>query len=306
METEALRWFQQVADGVTVTEVGDLEMISQPAVSRALARLEKQVGAPLLYRTGRTLRMTRAGSAFKRHVDALLHELDDGLAAVAQLADPGSGTVALAFQHSLGTWLVPDLIRSMHVDRPGVQFALTQVTDDPADEPAAAGAADLVLGSRAPGPAYGSHPLTSEPLRLVTATEHRLRQRRRVSLRDVAGEPFVGLRRSSALRAQTDELCARAGFSPDVVFEGDDLSTVRGLVAAGLGVAVVPAPRSGTPEAAGSALHHCAIDDPAAVRQIRLSWPADRRLTPVTEAFRDHVVARAVAGQIPRVGDGLG
>ena len=136
---------------MTVTEVGDLEMVSQPAVSRALARLEKQVGTPLLHRTGRTLRMTQAGSAFKRHVDALLHELDDGLAAVAQLADPGSGTVALAFQHSLGTWLVPDLIRSMHVDRPGVQFALTQVTDDPAGTPAAA-EADLVLGSRAPGP----------------------------------------------------------------------------------------------------------------------------------------------------------
>lgn len=301
MDTEALRWFQQVADGVTVTEVGDLEMISQPAVSRALARLERQVGTPLLHRTGRTLRMTHAGSAFKRHVDALLHELDDGLAAVAQLADPDSGTVALAFQHSLGTWLVPDLIRSMHVDRPGVQFALTQVTDDTG----AQAGADLVLGSRAPGPGHRSHPLTSEPLRLVTATEHRLRRRRRVSLRDVAGEPFVGLRATSALRAQTDELCARAGFAPDVVFEGDDLSTVRGLVAARLGVAVVPAPRSGTPEASGDALHHCAIDDPAAVREIRLSWPSDRRLTPVTEAFRDHVVARAVAGRIPRVGDGL-
>jgi len=301
MDTEALRWFQQVADGVTVTEVGDLEMVSQPAVSRALARLEKQVGTPLLHRTGRTLRMTQAGSAFKRHVDALLHELDDGLAAVAQLADPDSGTVALAFQHSLGTWLVPDLIRSMHLDRPGVQFALTQVTD----EPTGGTEADLLLGSRAPGPGHRSHPLTSEPLRLVTATEHRLRRRRRISLRDVAGEPFVGLRATSALRAQTDELCARAGFTPDVVFEGDDLSTVRGLVAAGLGIAVVPAPRAGTPEASGDALHHCAIDDPAAVREIRLSWPSDRRLTAVTEAFRDHVVARAVTGRIPRVGDGL-
>jgi LysR family transcriptional regulator, transcription activator of glutamate synthase operon len=302
MDTEALRWFQQVADGVTVTEVGDLEMVSQPAVSRALARLERQVGTPLLHRTGRTLRMTQAGSAFKRHVDALLHELDDGLAAVAQLSDPDSGTVALAFQHSLGTWLVPDLIRSMHAGRPGVQFALTQVTDDPAGQPPGA---DLLLGSRAPGPGARSRPLTSEPLRLVTATEHPLRRQRRVSLRDVAGEPFVGLRPTSALRAQTDELCARAGFSPDVVFEGDDLSTVRGLVAAGLGVAVVPAPRVGSAEAAAGTLHHCAIDDPAAIREIRLTWPADRRLTPVTEAFRDHVVTRAQAGRIPRVGDGL-
>jgi DNA-binding transcriptional LysR family regulator len=300
MDTEALRWFQQVADGVTVTEVSELETVSQSGVSRALARLEKQAGAPLLHRAGRTLRMTYAGALFKRHVDALLHELDDGLAVLAQLADPDSGTVALAFQHSLGTWLVPDLIRSMHVDRPQVQFALTQVSDDP--DGATGGRADLVLGSRVPGgPAMRSRPLTSEPLRLAVSAEHRLRGRKRVSLREVADEPFVGLRAYSGLRAQTDDLCARAGFTPAVVFEGDDLSTVRGLVAAGLGVAVVPAPRAGTPEAAGGAVHHCAIDDRTAVRQIRLSWPADRRLTPVTEAFRDHVVARAVAGRIPRI-----
>jgi LysR family transcriptional regulator, transcription activator of glutamate synthase operon len=296
MDTEALRWFQQVADGVTVTEVGDLEMVSQPAVSRALARLERQVGTPLLHRTGRTLRMTQAGSAFKRHVDALLHELDDGLAAVAQLADPDSGTVALAFQHSLGTWLVPDLIRSMHAGRPGVQFALTQVTDDPAGQPPGA---DLLLGSRAPGPGARSRPLTSEPLRLVTATEHPLRRRRRVSLRDVAGEPFVGLRPASALRAQTDELCARAGFSPDVVFEGDDLSTVRGFVAAGLGVAVVPAPRAGSPESAPGPLVHLEILDPGAVREITLTWSAERRLLAAADLFRRYVLRRATAGRVP-------
>lgn len=82
MDTDALRWFQQVADGVTVTEVSEVEGISQPGVSRALARLERELGTPLLRRSGRTLRMTHAGSAFKRHVDALLHQLDDGFAAV--------------------------------------------------------------------------------------------------------------------------------------------------------------------------------------------------------------------------------
>ncbi len=306
METEALRWFQQVADGVTVTEVGDLEMVSQPAVSRALARLERQVGTPLLHRTGRTLRMTHAGSAFKRHVDALLHELDDGLAAVAQLADPGSGTVALAFQHSLGTWLVPDLIRSMHIDRPGVQFALTQVTDDPAGTPAAAGA-DLVLGSRAPGPGYRSHPLASEPLRLVDGDRApaapaaaRLAARRgRRAVRRAAGD--LGAAGADRRAVRAGRVHARMSCS-----RATTCRPCAGCVAAGLGVAVVPAPRSGTPEASGGALHHCALDDSAAVREIRLSWPAGRRLTPVTEAFRDHVVARAVAGRIPRVGDGLG
>ena len=91
MDTDALRWFQQVADGVTVTEVSEVDGVSQPGVSRALARLEREVGTPLLRRSGRVLRMTQAGSAFKRHVDALLHQLDDGLAAVSQLVDPETG-----------------------------------------------------------------------------------------------------------------------------------------------------------------------------------------------------------------------
>src|SRR3954447_18681264 len=124
MDTDALRWFQQVADGVTVTEVSELEAVSQPGVSRALARLESEVGTPLLRRSGRTLRMTHAGSAFKRHVDALLHQLDDGLAAVDQILEPETGTVALAFQISLGTWLVPDLVSSFRAEHPQVRFAL--------------------------------------------------------------------------------------------------------------------------------------------------------------------------------------
>ena len=68
VDTDALRWFSQVADGVTVTEVSELEQVTQSGVSRALARLESEVGTPLLRRSGRTLRMTHAGAAFKRHV----------------------------------------------------------------------------------------------------------------------------------------------------------------------------------------------------------------------------------------------
>ena len=69
----------------------------------------------------------------------------------------------------------------------------------------------------------------------------------------MAEEPFVSLRRTSALREQSDALCAQAGFRPQVVFEGDDLSTVRGFVAAGLGVAIMPAPRAGLARGRGRA-----------------------------------------------------
>src|ERR1700753_2611603 len=113
MDTEVLRWFQQVADGATVTEVSEVDMVTQSGVSRALARLEAQVGTPLLERSGRTLRLTRTGEVFKPHVDRLLEELRDGLDAVAQFVSPETGTVAVAFQQSLGSWLVPGLLRRL-------------------------------------------------------------------------------------------------------------------------------------------------------------------------------------------------
>ena len=95
MDTNVLRWFQLVADGATVTEVSELEWTSQPGISRALARLSDEVGAPLLRREGRVLRLTHAGAMFKHHVDAMLHQPDAGPARAAgapRAARAGPGT----------------------------------------------------------------------------------------------------------------------------------------------------------------------------------------------------------------------
>jgi LysR family transcriptional activator of glutamate synthase operon len=307
MDTDALRWLQQVADGTTVTEVSDLESVTQSGVSRALARLEAQIGTPLLRRSGRTLRMTHAGAVFKPHLDALLHHLDDGIAAVSQLIDPDTGVVALAFQPSLGTWLVPDLARSFRAAHPGVRFQLTQVRDEPNSVPLDGGKADLELGTRrppsSPDAAVQTRLIALEPLRLALPQEHRLAGQRHVRLVDVAADPFIGLRSASALRRLTDELCEAAGFRPEVIFEGDDLSNVRGFVAAGLGVAVIPAPHAGSPEAAAGPVVYREILDPGAVREIYLTWSAERRLLPATDMFRRHVIRRAAAGRLPAVSE---
>jgi LysR family transcriptional activator of glutamate synthase operon len=300
VDTDALRWFQQVADGTTVTEVSELEAVTQSGVSRALARLEAQIGTPLLRRSGRILRLTHAGSVFKRHVDAMLHQLDDGIAAVNQLLEPDTGTVALAFQHSLATWLVPDLVRSFRAAHPHVTFQLTQVRDELHSAALDGGRADLKIGTRRPrDPSVHMRSIAVEPLRLALPRDHRLAGRQQIQLADVSDEPFVSLLPNSALRKLSDELCERAGFRPSVVFEGDDLSTVRGFVAAGLGVAIVPAPRAGSPEAATGPVLYCEILDTGAVREICLTWSAERRLLPAAELFRRHVIRTAAAGQFP-------
>jgi LysR family transcriptional activator of glutamate synthase operon len=313
MDTDVLRWFKLVAEGATVTEVSELEMVTQSGVSRALARLESQVGTPLLERSGRTLRLSRSGQVFKPHVDRLLGELGAGLDAVAQFVSPETGTVAVAFQQSLGSWLVPDLLGSFRAAHPGVGFRLTHARDELHGLPLDGGATDLEIGTRRfrtgaeatrPGDlAVWTQRIGNEPLRLALPATHPLAARpgKGIRLADVAAESFIGLRPTSALRQLGDDLCAAAGFRPKVVFEGDDLSNVQGLVAAGLGVAIVPAPRVGSPVAGPGPVLYLPILDEGAERDIYLTWPADKPLLPAPELFRRHVIDTVRAGRIRSV-----
>jgi DNA-binding transcriptional LysR family regulator len=292
VETDALRWFQLVVDGMTVTEVADVHRVSQPGVSRALARLEAEVGTPLLQRTGRLLRPTYAGSVFKGHVDAMLHRLDDGLAAVSELVDPRTGTVSVAFQLSLGTWLVPGMIERFRADYPQIRFRLEQSHDALGSSLVAGGRIDLEFTSRRPrNPAVRWERLFAQPLFLAVPPGHALARRREVSLAAASAEEFVMLRPSWELRTLSDELCAHAGFEPRVAFEVDDLPVVHGFVAAGLGVAIVPA-TEGEPRPAGpGAARLLPLTDPHASRDVGVAWSRERRLLPSAELFRKHVLA---------------
>jgi DNA-binding transcriptional LysR family regulator len=293
MDVETLRWFQLVADGTTVTEVAELYQVSQPGVSRALARLEKDVGSPLLLRRGRMLRATHAGTVFKRHVDAALHDMDDGLAAVNELIDPETGTVSVAFQLSLGAWLVPELIDTFRRDHARVRFRLTSSDDARGSMVLADGQLDLELTARRPTEqgVVWEH-LFTQPLVLAVSLDHPLAKLTEVGLDQVADEDFVMLRPSWELRAQTDRLCREAGFVPRLAFESDDLAVVRGFVAAGLGVAIVPADGFAPGETYGRE-RHLRLVDPGAHREVGMAWPSERRLLPSAELFRRHVVERA-------------
>ena len=240
-----LRWFQLVADGVTVTEVAELHLVSQPGVSRALARLEEEVGSPLLLRSGRMLRATHAGTVFKRHVDAALHSFDDGLAAVEQLIDPETGSVSVVFQLSLGAWLVPDLVDTFRRDHPRVRFRLHSSDDARGSMVLADSHLDLELTARRPTEEGVSwEHLFTQPLVLAVSLEHRSRRPHRgpAGRRSPTRTSSCSAPRGSCERRPTT--CAgTAGFTPRSAFEADDLAVVRGFVAAGLGVAVDPGRR---------------------------------------------------------------
>lgn len=298
MDVRALRWFQQVADGMTLTDLSYLEETTQSGISRALSRLDAEVGAPLLQRTGRRLRLTSTGAAFKQHLDGAMHQLDDAVAAVQQLLDPDSGTVSMAFQPSLGTWLVPDLISSFSADHDRVRFDLVPKRDEHVSLIGRHAAVELELSTVRPsGRELRWHPLVSEPLLLAVPGDHELADREQVDLSECTALRFVTIAATSHLHTASEELIDRAGVEVDRAFTCGDLPTMRAFVAAGLGVAILPRPH-GT-EALVSGLRYVPIADPLAKREIGMSWPRDRRLLPVTELFRDHVLRRRAAGDLP-------
>jgi DNA-binding transcriptional LysR family regulator len=293
MEVQVLRCFVAVADGATVTRAAADAHMTQPALSRALRRLEHEAGAELFQQVGRVLRLTPAGRAFRQHAEAALDHLDRGLRAVHETVSPESGLVPLAFLHSLGTWLLPPLITGFRARFPLSRFELRQGSEAVLVETLLDGTADLLLTAGDPG-----HPLITwrrllvEPLWLAVPPGHRLAQRRRARLAEVAEEPFILLRHEQGLRSVTETLCRAAGFTPRAGFEGDEVATLRGLVSAGLGVALVPRPHASAPASAPSYLQ---VTDVEAARDIGIARLTSRTLPPNPARFLQHVREQAAA-----------
>ncbi|WP_200173391.1 LysR family transcriptional regulator [Tomitella cavernea] len=284
---------RQLAGGGGLTAAAERAGVPQPTATRWLAEASTALGTDITVRAGRGIRLTRAGELLVDGARAAMAELRAAARAAAAEADPRTGTVTLGFLHTLGETRVPQLVSGFRRDYPGVRFHLTQTFHEALLDRLRDGAIDLALTAPMPGePGETDHPdlawnvLYEQPMRLVVPAAHRLAGAGRVRLHNLQSETFITLKHGYGLRHITDALLAEAGFVPGIAFEGEDVDTVRGLVGAGLGIAVLPAgDRSETAATVEVEL------SPPALRRIGLVWPAARPLAPAVAAFRDHAVA---------------
>lgn len=288
---DELHWYVVLAETEHMTEAAARLNVAQPTLSRALGRLERQLGTPLFDRVHRRLRLNRYGEVLLEHARRCLVELRAAEERITGLLDPDRGTVRLAFLHSVATWLVPELLRRYRERVPEVRFELREGGGHEILAILHAGQVDLAVTSPRPaGSDTGWQPLHREQLCLAVPTDHAFASKSRCRLAEAAGEPFVGLRQGIAgMRELTDELCAQAGFTPSITFESSEIPSMEGLVAAGLGVAVVPLPRPGR-ETPGA--RYVPLADSGAHRVIGLAWLTDHVAPPVTRRFAEFVGSR--------------
>ncbi|MYY10341.1 LysR family transcriptional regulator [Streptomyces sp. SID4919] len=284
-----LAYFAGVARTEHVTRAAQEMQVPQSTLSRAMVRLEADLGVDLFARRGRTVALTPAGRTFLASVERALADIERAAEEVRADADPTGGKVAFGFLHTLGTETVPGLIRGFRADHPRVRFSLVQNYGEAMLERLRAGELDLCLTSPVPdAPDLEARRLDEQRLRLVVPGDHRLAGRRRIRLAEAADETFVTLEPGYGLRRITDDLCAAAGFRPRIAFEGEEAETLRGLVQAGLGVALLPPPTVARP-----GVVELTVTAPRAVREIGVAWLAGGGPdTPPVAAFKRFLLSR--------------
>jgi LysR family transcriptional regulator, transcription activator of glutamate synthase operon len=256
--------------------------VPQPTVSAVMHRLADAIGAPLVQPRGRGIAATAAGRAFLPAAQEALISLSAARQDLQEVIDPDRGRVALGFGHSRGPRDVPQLLDAFLAAYPDISFTLKQGGVPAVLDQLRRGALDVVIVAPMP-PAddrLESLVLAEERLCLTVASDHRLANRASVDLRQAAAETFVGLTREHGLRPVFDSLCERAGFVPHLAFEGEEHETLRGLVRAGLGVAVLPRAPHHDP-----AIVEITLRDPQARRHVGAVWPKGRRLAPAARRF---------------------
>ena len=240
-----LRILTEVAYRGSLSAAADALSYSQSAISQQIATLEAETGMALLERHARGVTLTAAGQTLVGHAEGILARLEAAEASLSAIAGLRGGSLRMASFPTAGATLMPLAIAAFRASYPDVELTLVEGEPEEIVPRLRAAELDLALlyefdGEGAAEQDLARVELLSDPMYLALPRAHPLSARRRIRLEDLAGEAWVQTSRSSPCARHVVRSCHAAGFEPSVSFESDDYQTVQGLVAAGVGVALIP------------------------------------------------------------------
>jgi DNA-binding transcriptional LysR family regulator len=277
-----LQAFRAVAELGNFRRAAEAVHISQPAFSRRIEKLEEALGVRLLDRTTRRVELTAVGRDFARKVQLLLDDLDSTLLGIRGVAASRMGEVTVACVPSTVYYHVSQVVQRFRGAYPRIRV---KVQDASANEVLAAvsrGEADFGLnfiGSQEPDIHF--QPLVEERFVAACRRDHPLARRRRVAWADLAAWDLISVSQSSGNRLLIDQALAGQDLQLTTVCEARHVTTLLGLVEAGLGVAAVPA--MAMPGRDHPVLVSVPLDSPVVTRQMGLIRRAGRTLAPAAQ-----------------------
>ena len=303
LDVKQLRVLKEVAERGSFSAAAEALSYTQPAVSQQIAALEKRAGATLVDRTSRGVRLTDAGRALVEHAEVVLSRLAAAEAELEAMASIRGGRVRLASFPTAGASLLPPAVALFTERYPEVELSFIEREPEEAAQMLRAAELEVALVFE-----YGDvnapdfqrfyegielHPLVVDPMYLALPQGHPVARKPRVRLQDVKDETWIQESGNHSWCGRFHETaCLAAGFKPKVGFRSDDYNVVQGLVAAGVGISLVP----------GLALTNVREDivirslgRNAPARRIAAATLAGRYRSPATEAMLgilDEVAAR--------------
>jgi LysR family hydrogen peroxide-inducible transcriptional activator len=246
--------------------------VSQPTLSAQLRKLEGFLGVPLVERQPRRIGLTAAGEAVVERARRMLRDADDIRSLARASQDPLGGQLKVGLIPTLGPYLLPRVAPKIAKALPKLSLLLHEYQTAPLVERTLAGELDLaILALPAETDGLATRPLFDEPFLVAMPERHRLAARKRVKAEDLEGEKLLLLEEGHCLRDQALEVCAHVG-TEEQAFRGTSLETLRQMVAAGLGLTLLPGLSADGPFASTRGLTVRPFASPTPHRMIGAAW----------------------------------
>lgn len=241
MELHQLRYFAKVAELGSFTRAAEHCLVSQPSLSQQIIKLEKELKQPLLERLGRKVLLTDAGRSLYEQARQILDAVDE---AKRRLSDgtASGGRVAVGAIPTVAPYLLPPLLKRFARQAPAAEVVVREDVTERTVEGCLAGELDVaLLALPIADQQLHVEPLFEEELFLVVPPRHPLAQKKRITVGDLRGQPFILLNEAHCLGEQMASFCRQNGFQPATRCRSAQLLTVQELVALGQGISLMPA-----------------------------------------------------------------
>lgn len=292
MELTQLKYFRTIIETGRMTKAASLLGVTQPALSAMLKKLEKEVGAELVHRTGRGIEPTEAGLVFAKYGDEALRAASAGVKAVRELMGLERGTIRVGGGATATGYILPPVIGAFRQKSPGLRFFIREAGSRAVADAVLSGELDLgIVTLPILGTSVGSLvrvPLVADEMRLICPPRHRLLEgasSKGFRWKDVEGEPFVAFEGGTAVRELIDAAAQRAGVTLNVVMELRSIESIKQMVYAGIGVALVS--RFALEEGEGLSCREARLSRRLAIVKLR-----DRSMSPAAAAFERALLDR--------------
>ncbi|PYI97831.1 MAG: hypothetical protein DME98_06790 [Verrucomicrobia bacterium] len=241
MEIHQLRYFVAVAEEGSFSRAAAKVRVAQPSLSQQIRKLEAEVGQPLFDRLPRSVVLTEAGRCLIDYARQILASIGDARRCVDELKDQVSGRLAVGAIPTIAPYVLPELIGRFQKQYPEVTLGIVEDVTDGITRRVEGGELDVALVSTCQqSPALRRESLGNEPLLALLPKRHPLAKKDRVTLDDLKSQRFLLLHEMHCLSHQVNHLLEANRLRPEMALAGSQLGTIANMVAAAIGVSIVP------------------------------------------------------------------